>query len=104
VHGKSDGQVERVVSSLVLDNEGVLLNGESAQINIVLGGSDQVEKLTQLGLISRLMEEFHELNVVVGLLEVLLQEEVDGRLENESVIDSHQANLFLIDSEQKLFS
>lgn len=38
------------------------------------------------------MEQLDELNVIVGLLEVFLQEDVDTRFKDERVVDSNHAN------------
>jgi hypothetical protein len=42
------------------------------------------------------VEQFHKLNVVVGLLEVLLQKDVDARLENEGIVDGNHTNTFAL--------
>lgn len=95
MHGEGDGEVEGVVGGLVADDEGVLFNGEAGEINIILGGSDQVQKLAQLGLVGSLVEELDQIDVVGILLEVLLEEEVDGRLEDERVVDGDHSNTAL---------
>lgn len=95
MHGQGDGEVEGVVGGLVLDDEGVLLDRELVQVNVVLGGSDQVQELAELGLVGGLVEELEQLDVVGILLEVLLEEEVDGRLENEGVVDGNVADTLL---------
>jgi hypothetical protein len=93
--GKGDGQVEAVVGRLVGDNEHVLLHGEVVEVDIVLGGGDQIAKLTQLGLPSGLVEELDEVDVGGVGLEALLEDEVDGRLEHESVVDGNETDTLL---------
>lgn len=102
VHGEGDGEVEGVVGGLVADDEGVLLNGETGEIDIILGSGDQVQELAQLGLVGGLVEELNQLNVVGILLEVLLEEEVDGRLEDERVVDGDHSNTALFFMSSKI--
>lgn len=89
---QSDGEVEAVVGGLVGDNEHVLLHGEVVEVNVVLGGGDQITELTELGLPSGLVEELDQVDIGGVGAEALLQDEVDGRLEHESVVDSDKAD------------
>lgn len=95
MHGEGDGEVEGVVGGLVTDNEGVLFDREAVKINIILRGGDQIQELSQFGLVGGLVEELDQLDVVGILLEVLLEEEVDGRLEDERVVDGDHSNTAL---------
>lgn len=99
VHRQRHGEVERVVGGLVDDNERVLLDRELGQIHIVLGGGDQIQELTQLGLVGRLVEELDQVDVVGVLLEVLLQEEVDRGLEDESIVNGNVTDALLQNEE-----
>jgi hypothetical protein len=49
-HGESDGEVERVEGSLVDDDQVMLLERELGQVDVVLGGGDQVDELAELSL------------------------------------------------------
>lgn len=100
VHGKGDGEVEGVVGGLVLDDEGVLLDRESAQVDVVLRGSDEIQELAELSLVGGLVEELDQVNVVGILSEMLLEEEVDGRLENEGVVDSNVVDTLLCNGQE----
>lgn len=92
VHGQSDGQVEAVVGSLVGDDEHVLLHREVVQVDVVLRGGDQIAELTQLSLPGDLMEELDDVDVGGVGAEALLEDEVDGPLEHEGVVDGDQAD------------
>lgn len=94
-HGKSNGEVEAVIGGLVGDDKHVLLHGEVVEIDVVLGGGDQITKLTQLGLPGGLVEELNEVNVGGVGTEALLEDEVDSRLQHESIVDRNQADLLL---------
>ena len=93
VQGESDGEVEGVVCGLVDDNEGVLLQTEVVEVNVVLRGSEQVTGLAQLGLEGDFVEQLHQVDVVLLLTEVLLEKDVDGALEHESIVDSDHADI-----------
>lgn len=94
VQGKGNGEVEAVVGGLVDDDEGVLLEREVVEVDFVLGGREQVASLAQLGLEGDLVEELNKINVLfLVLAEVLLQQDVDGRLEHEGVVDGDHANI-----------
>lgn len=41
------------------------------------------------------MEELHQINVVAGALEILLQKEEDARFQNEGVVDGDGTNAIL---------
>lgn len=90
--GQSDRQIEAVVSCLVGDDEHVLLHGEVVEVDVVLRGGDEVTKLTQLGLPGGLVEELDHVNVGGVRAEALLEDEVDTRLQHESVVDSDQTD------------
>lgn len=49
-----------------------------------------------------LVEEFHQVDVVLLLTEMLLQEVVDGGFEHERVIDSDVTNRFLEEARNQL--
>jgi len=80
VHSQSHGQVEAIVGGLVGDDEHVLVHGEVVQVDIVLGGGDQIAELAQLGLPGDLVEELDDVDVGGVRAEALLQDEVDGPL------------------------
>ena len=92
VQSHGDGEVEAIVCGLVGDDEHVLLHGEVVQVDIVLGGGDQVTELAQLGLEGGLVEELNEVDVGGVRPEVLLQNDVDAGLEEEGVVDGDQAD------------
>lgn len=96
VQGQSNGEVEAVVGGLVGDDEHVLLHGEVVEVDVVLGGGDQVTQLAQLGLVGGLVEELDEVDVGGVRAEVLLQDNVDARLEQEGVVDSDQSDSFVL--------
>lgn len=89
---QGDREVETVVGGLVGDNEHVLLHGEVVEVNIVLGGGDQITELTELGLPGGLVEELDQVDIGGVGAEALLQDEVDGRLQHESVVDRDKAD------------
>lgn len=89
---QSNGKVEAVVGGLVGDNEHVLLHGEVVEVDIVLGSGDQIAKLTKLGLPGGLVEELDEVDVGGVGLEALLQDQVDGGLQHEGIVDGDEAN------------
>lgn len=93
VHGEGNRKVERVESSLVSDNVRVLLKRKLGKVNLVFGGSEKIKKLTKLSLESNLVEELNKINVVGLLLEVVLEENVDGGLEHKGVVDGNHTNL-----------
>lgn len=93
--GQSDRQVEAVVSCLVGDDEHVLLHGEIVEVDVVLGGGDEVTKLTQLSLPGGLVEELDDVNVGGVRAETLLEDEVDSRLQHEGVVDGDLADTFM---------
>lgn len=95
VQSKSDRQVEAVVGGLVGNNEHVLLQGEVVKVHIVLRGSDQVTKLTQLSLPGGLVEELDQVNVGGVGAEALLEDEVDGCFEHEGIVDGNETNTLL---------
>ena len=93
--GQSNRQVEAVVGGLVDDDEHVLLHGEVVEVDVVLGGGDQITQLTELSLEGGLMEELNEVNVGGVRAEALLQDHVDSRLQHEGVVDGNQTNILL---------
>ncbi|CRK13306.1 hypothetical protein BN1708_010754 [Verticillium longisporum] len=63
VQGEGDGQVERVVGRLVDDDEAVLVHGEVVEVDLVLGGREQVAELAHLRLKGDVVEELDEVDV-----------------------------------------
>lgn len=92
---QGDGQVEAVVGGLIGDNEHVLVHREVVQVNVVLRGGDQIAQLTQLGLPGSLVEELDNVDIGRVGAEALLQDEVDGRLEHEGIIDGDQVDTLM---------
>jgi hypothetical protein len=68
----------------------VLCQIEFRKIYAIFGGSDQVDELPHLRLISRLVEEFEEVNVIALLPKMTLDEVVNRGLEHERVVDSDE--------------
>lgn len=95
VEGEGDGQVERVVGRLVDDDKLVLGHGEVVEVDLVLGGGEQVAELAELGLVGDLVEELNEVNVGRVSAEELLEQGVDARLEDEGVVDGDHADTLL---------
>lgn len=95
VQGQSNGEVERVVGSLVDDDELVLGHGEVVQVDLVLGGSEQIAQLSQLGLPGGLVEELNEVDVGGVGAEELLEKGIDGGLEDKGVVNGDHANTLL---------
>ena len=62
------------------------------KIYVIFGGSNQVDELTHFRLISRLVEEFEEVNIIALLSEISFDEMVDRRLEHERIVDSDESN------------
>ena len=60
---------------------------------MIFGGSDQVDELSHLRLISCLVEELEEVNVIALLFEVILDEVVNRRLEHECVVYSDKSDI-----------
>ncbi|KAH3662392.1 hypothetical protein OGAPHI_005644 [Ogataea philodendri] len=94
IHGKSHGQVERVVCSFVDDDEGVLAQGELGKVDRVLWSGDQIQQLSQLGLESHVMEQFQQVDVIGVLSEVFLEQHVQGTFEHERVVDGDLIDTF----------
>lgn len=92
VHGEGDGEVEAVVGGLVDDDERVLLQAEVVKVNVVFGRGEQVAGLAQLGLEGDFLEELDEVDVGGVTAEVLLEEDEDGGLEHEGVVDGDHAD------------
>lgn len=64
---------------------------------MIFGSSNQVDELSHLCLISRLVEELEEVNVIALLSEMALDEMVNRRLEHERVVDSDEPDFrFLV--------
>lgn len=95
MQGQGDGEVEGVVGRLVDDDELVLLHGEVVEVDLVLGGGEQVAQLAELRLEGGLVEELDEVDVGGVVAEVLLEEGVDGHLEHEGVVDGDHADAVL---------
>ena len=92
---QGDRQVEAVVGGLVGDDEHILLHGEVVEVDLVLGGSDQVTELTQLSLPSCLVEEIDEVGVGGVRAEVLLKNDINRRFEQEGIVNGDQTDTFL---------
>jgi hypothetical protein len=92
-HGERDGQVETVVRGLVDDNERVLLEAEVVEVDVVFGRGEQVAGLAELGLESDFLEELDEVDVRGVAAEVLLEQDEDGGLEHESVVDGDHTDV-----------
>ena len=60
---------------------------------MILGGSNQVDELSHLRLISRLVEEFKEVNVIGFLSKMTLDKVVNRRLEHERVVYRDEPDL-----------
>jgi hypothetical protein len=93
VQGQSDGEIEGVVCSLVDDDESVFLQTEVVEVDVVFRGSQQVAGLAQLGLEGDFVEQLHQVDVVAILAEVLLEQDVNGALEHESIVDGNHADV-----------
>jgi hypothetical protein len=92
-HGERDGQVEAVVCGLVDNDEGVLLEAEVVEVDVVFGRGEQVAGLAELGLESDFLEELNEVDVRGVTAEVLLEQDEDGGLEHEGVVDGDHADV-----------
>ena len=53
---------------------------------MIFGGSNQVDELSHLCLISRLVEELEKVNVIALLSKMILDEVVNRRLKHERVV------------------
>lgn len=53
---------------------------------MVFGGSNQVDELSDFSLMTRLVEEFDDVDVIVLLSEMILDEMVNRSLEQERII------------------
>lgn len=78
VERKCHGEIEAVIGGFVCDNKNVLFHREVIQVDVVLGGSDQVAELAQFCLPSGLVEELDEIDVGRMRTEVLLESEVNA--------------------------
>lgn len=78
VEGESDGEIEAVVGGFVDDDEGVFAQREFAQVDVVLGGCEQVGQLAHFGLEGDGVEELDEVEVGRVRAEMLCEEDVDG--------------------------
>lgn len=92
VQCESDREVEGVVGSLEDDNEGELVETEVVEVDMVFRGSEEIALLAELRLEGDLVEEFNHVDVALVLAEVLLQEHVDGRFQDEGIVDGNHAN------------
>ena len=95
VKSKGNWKVKGVVCSLIDDDELVFLHREVVQVDVVLWCGEQVAGLAELGLEGDLVEELHQVDVGGVLAEVLLEENVDGGLEHEGVVDGDHADTVL---------
>lgn len=95
MQGEGDGEVEGVVGGLVNDDELVLLHGEVVEVDLVLGGGEQIAQLAHLRLQCSLMEELNQVYVGRVRTEKLLEQSVDDALKHEGVVDSNHTNTFL---------
>lgn len=93
--GQGNRQVEAVIGGLVGDDEHILLHGEVVEVDLILGGGDQVTELTQLSLPSSLMEEIDEVGVGGVRAEVLLKNDINRRFEQEGIVNGDQTDTFL---------
>lgn len=93
-HTSSDGEIEGVEGSLVLDNGAISLDGESVKVDLTaLGLRGQVHELAELRLASHLNEEVHELHVAGLASEVSLKDLVHAALEDKAIVDSDKVDL-----------
>jgi hypothetical protein len=63
---------------------------EFRKIYVIFRGSNQVDELSHFRLISRLVEELEEVDIIALLSKVTLDEVVNRRLEHERVVDSDE--------------
>lgn len=63
---------------------------------MIFGGSDQVDELSHLRLISRFVEELDKVDIITLLSEIGLDEVVNRRFEHEGVVDSDKPDLRLL--------
>lgn len=68
----------------------VLCQIEFRKIHVIFWRSNQVDELTHLRLISRLVEEFEKVDIIALLSKVTLDEVVNRGLEHERVVDSDE--------------
>jgi len=94
-HGEGNGEVEAVVCGLVDDDEGVLLEAEVVEVDVVFGCGEKIAGLAKLGLESDFLEQLDDVDVGRVAAEVLLEEDEDGGLEHEGVVDGDHADLGL---------
>lgn len=92
VEGKGDGEVEGVVRRLEDNDELVLLQGEVVEVDLVFGSSDEVDELAKLGLEASLVEKVDEIDVGGVRAEVLPEEDVNGSLKDDGVVDGNHAD------------
>ena len=65
----------------------ILCQIEFGKIYVIFGGSNQVDELSHLRLVSRLVEELEKVNVIALLSKIILDEVVNRGLEHERVIN-----------------
>jgi len=70
----------------------ILCQVKFRKIYMIFGSSDQVDELPHLRLISCLVKEFKEVNIVALLSKMTLDEVINCRLKHERVIDSDEPN------------
>ena len=74
----------------------VLCQIEFREIYMIFGGGDQVDELSHLRLISRLVEELEEVNIIALLSKMILDKVVNRRLEHERVVDSDEPDFGIL--------
>lgn len=63
---------------------------------MLFGSSDQVNKLSHLRLVSCLVEELEEVNIIALLSKMALDEVVNRRLEHERVVDGDESDFSVL--------
>jgi len=112
MHGESHREIERIEGRFVDHNKpmpvnigqampsatavDVLCQIEFRKIYMIFGGSDQVDELSHLRLISRLVKELEEVNIIALLSKMILDEVVNRRLEHERVVDSDEPDFGIL--------
>lgn len=63
---------------------------------MIFRSSDQVDELSHLRLISRLMEELKKVNIIALLSKMVLDNVVNRRLEHKRVVDSDKPDFMVL--------
>ncbi|KAB8360673.1 hypothetical protein FH972_024410 [Carpinus fangiana] len=92
VQGQGDRQIEGVEGGLVVHDEGVLLQAEVVEVDVIFGSGQEIAGLAALGLEGDFVEELDNVDVVWVLAKVFLEDKVDGRFEHERIIDGNHAD------------